>query len=184
MPSLMMRCPPQALSLDHNMLKFVQLTLKSVSSITSLNLGGNTLLAAVPSDLHHLVACRSLAITVKAPLRAGLGGDLAASPLLQMPALRRVFIAQQTWPHEDVETLLELRQAFDRRRGCARPPRILCPRPEGAEAPAVPGHAHGFSPHPIILSDEDGDFDDPNSDEYSDDGYSDEYSGGEGYHPW
>ena len=66
----------------------------------------------VPEELKRAVGCRSLTLSFLSVEKA-LGGRAAlpSSPLLAMPQLRELRLAQVDWKSEDVEAMLDLRQA-------------------------------------------------------------------------
>jgi hypothetical protein len=73
----------------------------------------------VPEELIRAVGCRSLTLSLSSTDWAF--GDLAtvqSSPLLAMPQLRELRLAQPAWSCFDVEAVLHLRQV-SRRAPCA-----------------------------------------------------------------
>ena len=70
------------------------------------------LIQQVPQELKRAVGCRSLSLNFHSVDKA-LGGRAAlpSSPLLAMPQLRELRLAQVDWKSEDVEAMLDLQRA-------------------------------------------------------------------------
>jgi hypothetical protein len=66
----------------------------------------------VPEELKRAVGCRSLTLSFLSIHKAlGGGAVLPSSPLLAMPQLRELRLAQVDWKSEDVEAMLGLQRA-------------------------------------------------------------------------